>query len=1781
MKACELDLIRGIRSNIALGDSQERVIDKVTEEVAALTGVATSDVKSQLLQLFAENTHTVGPNTVANLLDFFNGDRNAYLKTKVYVKNLILDHLFNGGSKLTRTDQDLNIALNTLISSQKRIDGNYKDPVTSSLVQYLRIQNDKAFAEKTRSVGAYLVINHLPLVVNSWLSDIFGFNTDTGKYEYAIKHDLRRNWKDDDDREAKMNKLLEELLGITEMQEFDERGRPIPSTSSKINLLNRNAWFYSVSKIKQEMPAEDFEKYLQSPKHIITYLLKRFDGKGSHGSLHENVIHSFLYQWIKGEDGETNFYENSKTNLDEYNGTNPLDMIIQSFNKNITSEYVEYIVDGKVSTITVAIDERSAQYARLMDDVDSTLLNLDDDRFSSVYTRDSNGNLRVDESVTNEQLSDMTFKIFGETVKVDNGSRNTFINALKQIADFKNQNKIKNFSEYLEKTDSSGNKRSQDILLVFNKINSLNPYAVSGSMKDAAGKSLPVINLVNLSGAMETNITRHQIRNRKMKEDYRRANEAGANRVVPIAPYEHSTFFNHKKGDENNLFLGVRYRATITSELSDETVTKDMSSLSEAEMITLQINDVLNPWISSSDEEIRVQAITPSDKSKIPYYAFRSHGVKRTYGTRNADIERKVISEISSVYKQNILNAINSFAQIFNIDLGSPLIANASELDGDTLIKWARKIDAYLEKNRIGETEINIAVNNFNKQYGLNTSIAKVQEYVTGDIIYEEDDGSGLIKEVKKKVAKIAPIQLAAVDHWSSETPLDTFYYDFLKDLGSVTPSVKVGKNNIQVASLLNGKGLAENAKDSILYTYFLIDNILSQNMLINNVGSELTHKNKGKGDYKKMNSQSNIVMVKRMPALTATMHPAMIGVLTGLPDEVNTMTLENAEVEMFAFSGNSTDGKSFRSKFDVWDGAMHSTRITDTLMKQSTTDVKPTGNDLKLLIHSFDTEKGSSHFVKMASHAIDNAVLRLVSNKYNSVVGGYDPEYIMRLQLESAVIDGRSFDEKGRLIDYDGNPLELDDVYTTINGNVYVTSNIRLDNGRLIFDKININNPSDVIKGSSDLNLFSIWKNIFNGAYSTDEEGNYGEQSQDNIVILLNMLGTRASKDDLFDSQENIDQYLKKQIVHYFPTQSAQKSLQAATIELGTAVANVQQRYTKKLHIENLGIQMDPDHSAEDGELSEPTQAMSYFTEGNLVPERTKRIYSTLDKMIQILSSKVFVDTDAIQDPVVRTTTQQKLDRIFGRQMTRIFADPKLDVMGMANEIMKQVEKINKGAMESIQKYNTPYSDHQMLGKFHTSVGSYFNKFISRTWSGRSDILMPSHNLVMMLDGEMYDSDSSDVHFVNDFKYMPDGTKIPMMQYLEGIVWENGKFSTIRESFKVTHTVSPYNINPGDIYYEIDPMTNTVVRNIVIDSWNKMDEIKQGITNRNVSYVKAIDLPRNLRAKRAWIQVGDTKVSIYHFKTMQQIASTGIMIEYVMDSKNGIKGEFEFDGRIYTLDSLRKYKSELQKRFNEIILKAIFDKDLSIVKTELPETLQYIEDFEYKISNDEIVTTNNYTNAFGIKNMSYSEIRQRGPAYFKEKLIDKYQEISIPSDFVMYDSNGKPTGIIINPETINPTLLNQITPVVDPDEGCRIDNHGNLLYTWPENAKLYQYKYGDKGINVEVMVTDQVGLETILKDEPFVFYRGAVNIINAPKSLQNLNNQDVDKLFNARAVAQYESWKRSNEAFGTRIPAQALAFGMVLNTVGYLPWDNNVTMVPNNNMFLEGSDKIYVSAFK
>ena len=374
-----------------------------------------------------------------------------------------------------------------------------------------------------------------------------------------------------------------------------------------------------------------------------------------------------------------------------------------------------------------------------------------------------------------------------------------------------------------------------------------------------------------------------------------------------------------------------------------------------------------------------------------------------------------------------------------------------------------------------------------------------------------------------------------------SENPFDALYLMFLKDIPS---------DVVDTSKLYDENGLKSNAKEHELYTYFLMKNVLSEEILVNLVGTPLAHKGKG-SDYLKQDSNSHITMVKRMVALTATMHACNPTALGGLGREVNMMTVRNDVAKMFTYSGNTQSGNGFESELEASDGSMFSLRFVDNLLKQSMADSKPKGIDLKLLLHYQDPEKGSSYLSKLASYGIDNALLRMYGDPNVEKVGGINPLSYMELATRTASFRADSFNEDGHLVDYNGDELYFD-IFVNRNGAVHEIVDVRFENGYLYATDIDPNGNETEI-GPIENNLFAFWQNILGGQYSSDSDGVYGEQSQDTLSYIINNVGQKLN--DNVRSTDDVDQYLKKQIVHYFCTSSAQKSLQAPIVDVRQAI--------------------------------------------------------------------------------------------------------------------------------------------------------------------------------------------------------------------------------------------------------------------------------------------------------------------------------------------------------------------------------------------------------------------------------------------------------------------------------------------------------------------------------------------------------------------------------------------------------------------------------------------------
>lgn len=309
---------------------------------------------------------------------------------------------------------------------------------------------------------------------------------------------------------------------------------------------------------------------------------------------------------------------------------------------------------------------------------------------------------------------------------------------------------------------------------------------------------------------------------------------------------------------------------------------------------------------------------------------------------------------------------------------------------------------------------------------------------------------------------------------------------------------------------------------------------------------------------------------------------------------------------------------------------------------------------------------------------------------------------------------------------------------------------------------------------------------------------------------------------------------------------------------------------------------------------------------------------------------------------------------------------------------------------------------------------------------------MVPSHNMFMI-----YEDDDGTKFTSGDFKYFVDHEE-PATSYLHNKVW-NGE--EIRPEYIETHRVNPYEVMPQDVYYRISSDGYNVV---VVNSWDTLNNVREDILAGDI-YVKAIDLPRNLRSKRVYIDAiqedgTTTRIGLYHTKTLQEIAYYGNLIE---------AGEnIEINGVVRNVEYFKKEKERLQDRLNNIILPALKNGDVNIISEEIP-FIENIIGFDYVAFNSERATTNNYSNKFGIPNMNFSEIMQKKENYFREKLVDRFNHLfdgeDLQYDYLLYQATGNPV-IVYTKEDSRLDKFIPSNPIVD-DEGYKVDANGRKQY--------------------------------------------------------------------------------------------------------------------------------------
>ena len=211
------------------------------------------------------------------------------------------------------------------------------------------------------------------------------------------------------------------------------------------------------------------------------------------------------------------------------------------------------------------------------------------------------------------------------------------------------------------------------------------------------------------------------------------------------------------------------------------------------------------------------------------------------------DIEKKVLQDMQSIYGQVLFNSISDIAQVLQMrvdangniikdDLLSEILYQLQSAKGDftlvenieDLLDLATKLNYLLKQRKITDDVNDInglpqLLQRFREKTGVYKDISTIHDY-----------------NVENGIVQLNGYSVMAISQFQNNKFFRKLYKDFLKDLKREAVELNDGKTAINIAALLEDD---KAAYDNILYTYFLINMTLSEQVLVNTVGVAASHK--------------------------------------------------------------------------------------------------------------------------------------------------------------------------------------------------------------------------------------------------------------------------------------------------------------------------------------------------------------------------------------------------------------------------------------------------------------------------------------------------------------------------------------------------------------------------------------------------------------------------------------------------------------------------------------------------------------------------------------------------------------------------------------------------------------------------------------------------------------------------------------------------------------------------------------------------------------------------
>lgn len=781
---------------------------------------------------------------------------------------------------------------------------------------------------------------------------------------------------------------------------------------------------------------------------------------------------------------------------------------------------------------------------------------------------------------------------------------------------------------------------------------------------------------------------------------------------------------------------------------------------------------------------------------------------------------------------------------------------------------------------------------------------------------------------------------------------------------------------------------------------------------------------------YKIENAAQN-AQFKRNVIIPGTMRPYTPNCIDGLGRDVRVAVINDVSASVFNF-----DGKS--DSIDAHDGAALESPITSILENKSLQDSE-VGTVKKPIHHWYDDRFGTATLLKYAVDTITNQWMRQAEGNDLNETGHairlrklFKKMHHIRWNSAEAkargergidLIDGCDFksrtdDPDFRSIDFFNDILQQNKLYYKkggqdiqivdfgIENGVYYTIEQNVDSGGFIdggdnkvkvyhyFNDAGDHFPSTTLLTDSKLHTIdSLYElhTAMGGIYSEslNSEGflQYSEASNTVVANFVNAVAYKRNPDQsnkVSIDQTNYYQPLKEMMIDIVANNSAVKN-GAGNVNQSSSYYDDSKLSYMVIGTSQYGIQMDADHTADEGKMTEFSQVISSLDAGGRLHDYVSQIYETLGDVALQLSQ---VELDAVES-FRSGEGKSKMYDIIGRTIINNLAGSKGEA-GLAEAIIENIKKgFNLNTDHGLDELKLPFSDPNIYSNILSTFVSIINKkSIKRQYPGQGTVMVPGYDMSMIydLDGKTYQFEDL-IRMAVDQGYTSASTD--NAQYNRDIVsqmlWsiQNQMPTQLNEEFQPTDNVLiQYNQE------QIDPNTQqpVMVAKIYHASLKEVDDYylfkdniieyleSKGIVGaQNITYKKDVTIPRNLApAKISW-----------NYSTLNENGVEEVHTMNIFDHWR-IKGLFKKIQEIENTKGISKAekKRRIQEARTQFNPQQAFD--------ELDRGLYIAQNgIEYVVSNlqnisAELIMSNLYKTKFGIKDGdSLASVIDQGYNYF------------------------------------------------------------------------------------------------------------------------------------------------------------------------------------------------------